>query len=151
MLPWWEIKYFNKSVGLEKINSSMMPFHLLPQLCKMDIRNGHIFKTDQFEITIPNSNISLHMVSKSLWIDGRPHHVAGAQRVILFQRTEANLQGDIINQYIYLGLMTEDNRGYIVKYHVENNTWELKIHPNGILPKEDAEIQSLPALPEIEN
>lgn len=151
MAPWWEIHYFNRTKGLNKINSAMVPFRLLPELGKMDIRHGHKFKTDQFEIQIPGSDIMLHMASRSLWIDGKPHYVKKARRVILFQRTQADNTGKIVSQHIYLGLMTELGRGLIVKYHVESKTWELKIHPNGNSPDEEAEMQSLPALPDLEN
>lgn len=151
MAPWWEIHYFNRSQGLSKINSAMIPFKLLPELDKMDIRHGHRFKTDQFEIKIPDSGIMLHMASRSLWINGKPHYVERARRVVLFQRTEADNSGKIVSQHIYLGLMTEQGRGLIIKYHVESKTWELKIHPNGHSPKSDVDLQSLPALPDLEN
>lgn len=151
MTPWWEIHYFDRTKGLKRINSAMVPFKLLPELDKMDIRHGHRFKTDQFEIKIPGSGIMLHMASRSLWINGKPHYVEKARRVVLFQRTEANREGEVINQHIYLGLMTEQGRGLIVKYHVESKKWELKIHPNGNSPTEHAEIQSLPALPDPNN
>jgi len=151
MAPWWEIHYFERTKGLSRMNSAMVPFRLLPELDKMDIRNGHRFKTDQFEITIPGSKIMLHMASRSLWIDGQPHYVEKARRVILFQRTQADAAGQVISQHIYLGLMTDSGRGLIVKYHVEDNSWELKIHPNGNSPQEDDEIRSLPVLPDLEN
>jgi hypothetical protein len=150
MAPWWEIHYFDRPKGLSKINSAMVPFRLLPELGRMDIRNGHRFKTDQFEIKIPGSNIMLHMASNSLWIDGKPYYVEKASRVILFQRTEADNTGQIVSQYIYLGLMTNLGRGLIVKYHVESKTWKLKIHPDGNLPIEDAQAQSV-TLPDLEN
>ena len=121
----------------------MVPFALLPELDEINIRYGHKFKTDQFEINIPGSSISLHMVSKSLWIDNHPHRVEGARRVILFQRTEADGDGKIINQNIYLGLTTEMGRGLIVKYNVESNSWELSAHPNDSLYKKDPDIQEI--------
>jgi hypothetical protein len=152
MTPWWEIHYFERTQGLSKINSAMVPFKLLPELDRMDIRNGHKFKTDQFEIEIPGSGILLHMASRSMWIDGKPHYVEKARRVILFQRTKVDpANGDVVSQHIYLGLMTDEGRGLIVNYHVETNSWELKIHPNGNSPDKHAEIQSLPALPDLEN
>ena len=152
MAPWWEIQYFDRDRGLKTINSAMVPFKLLPELDKMDIRNGHRFKTDQFEIEIPGANITLHMPSQSLWIDGRPHHVEQAKRVILFQRTHVSSTDGVTNQDIYLGLLTDGGRGLIVKYNVAGKTWELSVHPNGGVPDDSRiRVQTLPALPDLED
>ena len=150
MVPWWEIKYFDRKAGLSKFNSAMVPFKLLPELDKMDIRNGHRFQTDQFEIKIPDTTIMLHMPSNSLWIDGKPHYVEYGRRVILFQRKTVNSDGTIKNQNIYLGLMTESGHGLIIKYNVESKKHVLKKYPNGNAPDAKASVQSLPALPELE-
>jgi hypothetical protein len=149
MAPWWEIRYFDRKNGLKTLNSAMVPFKLLPELDKMDIRNGHKFKTDEFEIAIPGSDITLHMPSNCLWIEGKPHHVPGAKRVILFQRTHAAPDGGVLSQAVYLGLMTDDQRGLIVKYMVESKKWELSVHPNGNSPDRQAKITA-PELPDLE-
>jgi len=149
MAPWWEIKYFNRESGLKVLNSAMVPFKLLPELDKMDIRHGHKFKTDEFEISIPGSSITLHMPSNSLWIDGQPHHVPKAKRVILFQRTHASTDGGVLHQAIYLGLMTYEGIGLIVKYTVETKNWELSAHPSGHAADDTAKITA-PSLPDLE-
>jgi hypothetical protein len=149
MAPWWEIRYFDRKNGLKTLNSAMVPFKLLPELDKMDIRGGHKFKTDEFEIAIPGSDITLHMPSKSLWIEGKPHHVPGASRVILFIKNYVRNDGAHW-RYIYLGLMTEGGRGLIVKFNENDKTWELNIHPNGNSPDRSAKITA-PSLPDYEN
>ena len=125
MAEWWEIKYFDRD-GLAVYSSSMIPFKILPELEHLDIKNGHKFKTDQFEITIPGTKILLHMPSRSIWVDGAPHLVKNAERVVLFKRTKASATSEIIGQNIYLGLLTESGDGLIVKYDTNSKTHTLQ-------------------------
>ena len=150
MTPWWEIHYFDRTKGLTRLNSAMVPFKLLPELDQMDIRNGHSFKTDQFEVKIPGADITLHMASRSLWIDGKPYYVENGRKVVLFQRTEVDAAGQVASQHIYLGLMAHTGEGLIVKYHVQTKTWELKIHHANGASSKGGDLQGV-ALPEIEN
>jgi len=150
MAPWWEIRYFKRDNGLRRINSAMLPFKLLPELEKMDIRNGHKFKTEEFEIEIPGSGITLHMPSKSIWIDGRPHYVENATRVILFVKNFISNDSSSW-RHIYLGLMTDMGNGIIIKYNEEDKTWELTIHPDGTSYESKGNIPNLPAFRELEN
>lgn len=135
MSPWWEIEYFQRNSGqlkLKVIDSNMMPFKLLPELDEMNIRGGHLFKTNQFQINIPNSAISLHMPSQSIWINEEPYYyIENGNRIVLFQRTYSNINGNVDNQEIYLGLMTEEKEGLIVKYNVRNKSWSIISYPNG--------------------
>jgi hypothetical protein len=149
MTPWWEIRYFQRDNGLRKANSAMLPFKLLPELDRMDIRNGHKFKTDEFEIEIPGAGITLHMPTKSLWIDGRPYHVEGASRVILFIKNFISNDGSSW-RHIYLGLMTDMGRGLIIKYDEESKTSEISVHPDGTSYEARGNIPSLPAFQDLE-
>ena len=135
MIPWWHIKYFDRKNGYKEFDSSIIQLKLLPEIVKIDLKNGHLFKTDQFQIDIPESNIMLHMPSNSIWVGKTPYSVPNAYKVILFKRTYKSNQSTY--EEIYIGLLDKDNFGVIVKYNnktkitqVENIKPELNVSAN---------------------
>lgn len=102
----------------------MVPFKLLPELKEVNVRRGHKFRTKQFEIYIPDTKISLYMPSSCLWINGEPHIVEDAERVVLFQRNHHRNDGKIMKE-VCLGLLDEYGDGIIIKYNMSSKTYSI--------------------------
>jgi len=113
MKPWWIIKYYD---GSGTYDSAMLPFKLLPKMLDVNLRRGHKFKTDQFEIEIPESRIKLYMPSRTIWVNGKVYMVEDATRVILFTKNYVRGDGESWRE-ICIGLLANDGNGTIVTYH----------------------------------
>jgi len=148
MTPWWSITYFNRDTGYKKYDSSMIPFKLLPELDELSVKRGHKFKTDEFEITIPGTEILLHMPSRSLWIDGKPTHVKDAERIILFNRNYRHNNGTGWRE-VYIGLLNYCGRGVLIKYNLDNKKYTIKLI-EGYVSESHVDMQDSFELPQFE-
>lgn len=147
MGPWWIIRYFDNTHGYRSYDSAMIPFKLLPELGDLDVRRGHRFKTDQFEIEIPGADIKLHMPSLSLWVKGQPHPVDNASRVILFNRNYHHSDGSSWKE-ICIGLLSVYGNGIMVKYRMDKDTYSINIVEGG-MDDPQVVLKDHPKLPEL--
>lgn len=148
MSPWWEITYFDRGKGYKKYDSTMVPFKLLPELEKLDVKRGHTFKTDQFEVEIPGSDIKIHMPSRSLWVKGKPNHVENASHIVLFTRNYRR-QDNSGWREVYMGLLDDRGYGILVKYNLESGAFRIDL-VEGQVPEATASMQEQPRLPRFE-
>jgi hypothetical protein len=149
MNPWWIINYFGKSNKYSKYDSTMIPFKLLPELADLDVRRGHRFKTDQFEIEIPGADIKLHMPSMSLWVQGQPHPVKDASRVILFNRNYHRSDGRTWKE-VCIGLLSVYGNGLMVRYRMDTKECTI-INIEGGMEDPKVVLSEPPPLPEMGN
>ncbi len=147
MAPWWTIRYLDRGTKKAIYDSELLPFKLLPELERVNLKKGHKFKTDQFEIEIPGADIKLYMYQSTLWVKNKPYIVKGATRVILFTRNHNRNDGHKWKE-VCIGLMTETGYGVLVKYNMVSGKYNVKLI-EGNIPDPKVVLQDQPKLPSL--
>jgi len=139
----WEIKFFSRTDNgkLDKYNSDMIPLKNLPCLQEVSNKKGHIFTTDQFEISVPEAGVRVHMPTKSIWYaDNKAFVVPRAIGVILFCRNYKSPGSN--RQNIHVGLVNKDGNGKKIIFNTSSGNFrilEIKNLKTPDMPDHEAE------------
>jgi hypothetical protein len=93
----------------------MVPFHCLPELKEVNIRNGHAFETSDIEVEA--GGVKVQLFSNIIWLpDAKPVMLEDADRLILYRRKHVHSSGEE-HVVIYIGLA--NNREQVIAKSVD--------------------------------